>query len=710
MDIGAFELQIFIGLVVVLGAAFVALVCDYLKGNNEQLREKNIELRVRKEEQERHALLDPGSVVPQNFLEQFFAAARHAGLILTSNPASQKSEPAVASAEQKETSARKDKSAMDVRSETLGARNTAGSEDLGVQTVTVRGSRGRAAMPRERMAIDQEAGTAPSFVEAPPAVQPMEQELVPARMAAEVPVPMVKAELIAAESNAATTVLNPANKSEKEWVRPEVMARVVLKANRQAVANAMEAAQDNSPERNIEAAHSPAWNEMMSTPQIPVVPVQAAQAAAVSTPALKSNIREEIQRLKQQANTRFEAQFAAESAIEPGKTEVKPTPEEAQTETLVQNVSLENELARVSQIPAPVESGMLEGTEVTNDAISTDAEAISEEKLSRVEALYLQQEIVRVANLQQDENATSVQPPVSILIPEEPVAPLSLASELNRVAAPVPASTDALLDQIIRASAREEAPTPEAVAEPEYLFQEASAFHNNETVMASVPAQPASHVTVESGSLEHDELLYQLLNSSRTEMTDELLPEDSVLLDESTVAVEDVPVVAVQEKEAPKAPLAMPPGVHDMQTLNRFLEMSAPLTGVVICAGINDYTKISLSQNRAQMDEYALSARKLLQSTMKEKDFLARVADDQWLLVFPGELGTAAQRRIDGVAEKFWDYQLRNLGQTPLNFSTGAVQVEGEPLMEAFLAAQERMEDARGGKKSKEAKRKAVNS
>ena len=51
MDIGAFELQIFVSLVVVLGAAFVALVCDYLKGNNEQLRERNIELRVRREEQ-----------------------------------------------------------------------------------------------------------------------------------------------------------------------------------------------------------------------------------------------------------------------------------------------------------------------------------------------------------------------------------------------------------------------------------------------------------------------------------------------------------------------------------------------------------------------------------------------------------------------------------------------------------------------------------
>jgi hypothetical protein len=50
---GAMEFQIFVSLLVVLGAAFVALVCDFLKGNNEQLREANIELRVRQEERER---------------------------------------------------------------------------------------------------------------------------------------------------------------------------------------------------------------------------------------------------------------------------------------------------------------------------------------------------------------------------------------------------------------------------------------------------------------------------------------------------------------------------------------------------------------------------------------------------------------------------------------------------------------------------------
>src|SRR5260221_14784686 len=53
MELGQYQLQIFVSLVVILGAAFVALICDFLKGNNEQLRELTIELKVRREEEQR---------------------------------------------------------------------------------------------------------------------------------------------------------------------------------------------------------------------------------------------------------------------------------------------------------------------------------------------------------------------------------------------------------------------------------------------------------------------------------------------------------------------------------------------------------------------------------------------------------------------------------------------------------------------------------
>lgn len=60
MELGQYQLQMFVSLVVILAAAVVALICDFLKRNNEQLRELTIELKVRREEeQKRSHLLTP---------------------------------------------------------------------------------------------------------------------------------------------------------------------------------------------------------------------------------------------------------------------------------------------------------------------------------------------------------------------------------------------------------------------------------------------------------------------------------------------------------------------------------------------------------------------------------------------------------------------------------------------------------------------------
>lgn len=55
MELIGNHLQIFVSLVVILAAAAVALVCDLLKRNNEHLRELNVELRVRHEEETRRS-------------------------------------------------------------------------------------------------------------------------------------------------------------------------------------------------------------------------------------------------------------------------------------------------------------------------------------------------------------------------------------------------------------------------------------------------------------------------------------------------------------------------------------------------------------------------------------------------------------------------------------------------------------------------------
>jgi hypothetical protein len=53
MEIGHFQLQLIVSTLVIVGVAFVALICDFLKRNNEQLREMNIELKIRREEEQK---------------------------------------------------------------------------------------------------------------------------------------------------------------------------------------------------------------------------------------------------------------------------------------------------------------------------------------------------------------------------------------------------------------------------------------------------------------------------------------------------------------------------------------------------------------------------------------------------------------------------------------------------------------------------------
>lgn len=57
MEVGQYQLQIFVSLVVILAAAFVSLICDFLKGRNERLRELSSELKMRREDEQKRPQL-----------------------------------------------------------------------------------------------------------------------------------------------------------------------------------------------------------------------------------------------------------------------------------------------------------------------------------------------------------------------------------------------------------------------------------------------------------------------------------------------------------------------------------------------------------------------------------------------------------------------------------------------------------------------------
>jgi hypothetical protein len=52
MELGQHQLQIFISLLTIVGAAAVALICDFLQRSNEQLRELTIELKARQDDEQ----------------------------------------------------------------------------------------------------------------------------------------------------------------------------------------------------------------------------------------------------------------------------------------------------------------------------------------------------------------------------------------------------------------------------------------------------------------------------------------------------------------------------------------------------------------------------------------------------------------------------------------------------------------------------------
>ncbi len=649
MDFGALELQIFVSLVVVLGAAFVALVCDYLKGNNEQLREKNVELRVRNEERDRRGILDPGSFIPQALFEQFFAAARKAGWMPVSAVVAQ-AEPF-----------RERPSAATVAWQTPPAPV--------VEVVTPAETNDREALAKRdeamRLRVDEERKTA--VVE----VEPVSNRK-PKKSAEDFvsPAALAKAALLSTHQPqvaTATMVLEPIQ------IATEVIATIPVAAVIK--------------------------TSIGTYPQIVPEPAKE-QSRPMAVPA-SSAVREEIHRLKEQAKARFAAQYYKPANVITIATDLAPKVNHAEA--------------------------------IRQPALVIPPDPIEDEEDDYVE-IWLPEKVVEIHHQEAvlatvEESPIEEQwhsPAVLTMQPTEVVSGIGLEHELNRVTHPATPEYD-LLDQIIRISVEAELSEPlESISIPkmgevehQYVTLDTDCAVDQLRKQVSFKSPSTASVVAEN---DHDAILRELLSQNN----EDLMLEDEMPV--STAILIEAPVPELEtlfaDLEPPKSfftedepvslnldSLSLPGGMHDRQVLNQLLESKKSVTGVIIYAGINDYAKATADKSKAQVDEMVQQAVKLISGIVREKDFAARVEDDKWVMIFPGELGNAAQRRIDSVAEKFWDYQLRNLGQNLLTFSTGAVQVEREPLNEALANAQERMDQLRnkGRKISAEVRKKAVN-
>ena len=160
---------------------------------------------------------------------------------------------------------------------------------------------------------------------------------------------------------------------------------------------------------------------------------------------------------------------------------------------------------------------------------------------------------------------------------------------------------------------------------------------------------------------------------------------------------------ALGEPEDPGV-LTLPGGMNERATLDFLKRDKALFTGLIVSIGINDYARLQETSGRPAAEELAKSVSQLVKSLITAPSgsefFGCRSSDDEFIVVFANENGSVAQRRLNGLSERLWDFQLRSLGNFSVMFSWGATEANGETFADAVEAASERMRETRHNRRT----------
>ena len=227
----------------------------------------------------------------------------------------------------------------------------------------------------------------------------------------------------------------------------------------------------------------------------------------------------------------------------------------------------------------------------------------------------------------------------------------------------------------VRSVAEVKAPVTQVVPEIEMVPVAAAPVQ----ATASVSTQPAAHRPAANRDWS------SLLSARKSAATAKAATNSSGALLDAVVAA------TASDASAQAAEPSLPSGFQDGFVLTRLVESRQPVSGLVVSIGA------SATQNTA--GSLPSDVRMLIQSLIGPNDFAAQSGTEEFLLIFPGERGASAQRRLSQVAQQLWDFQLRSLGSFSILFSWGGVEVRSESIDEAIASATERMEETRRGRK-----------
>lgn len=568
METGTLQIQIFVSLVVVLGTALVAFLCDFLKGNNEQLRERNIELRVRQDERERFGVWEPAKLL--RGIEALLRSAP--GLY----PPAQNAPPAESGAIHAPTWNQPIAPAAETAASPWAKKEDL--ERLAERAARIR-ERHEARKATEELQREEPAPAAVAQMparhhddeplrEAPGAVPAVLSALTGTAFRVEQPdeAPVEEVEAVAAE-----TVPAPLETVEAE--QPAVMASLPEQPGAACVA-------DTQP------PGPPTEESVLETASVPTEALPVPESAAEAVAGIASETGE----------------APAELAVEP----------------VVEPASIADFAALGSPEPQAIGS--------TVPSVPVHAEALD-----------------------------AMEPQAG------PVMKPGSATELDTTQ-PEP-------------EAEPQAASPEAGREPEFLRVRVVPIDQGSAALESALVEPVAE-TPEIPAVES-------------------APEPS---GESKIVEEPAPTPNTQEERAADASeeasewqSVVPAGLHPAQVLRDRMKAGVPFQGVAVSIGINDFESLRLKLESPGGADSLASIERLVQSMLKEPDFACRYQDDEFVLLFPGEADSSAQRRLFQISEKLWDFQLRSLGQHSIMFSWGGLEVKADSLSAAVASARERM-------------------
>lgn len=161
-----------------------------------------------------------------------------------------------------------------------------------------------------------------------------------------------------------------------------------------------------------------------------------------------------------------------------------------------------------------------------------------------------------------------------------------------------------------------------------------------------------------------------------------------------------IPFETIQHGYAEANESAVPAGFQEPAVLTQLLESGKPVRGLVVAISINDFQSRSENENSLGVRTLIAAVSEHLRSMLRGGDFACPSAENEFVMICPGDRDAAAQRRLSEIAESLWNFQLRSVGTTSILFSWGGIEAKGEPIADAVGSAIERLQETRRSRRT----------